>query len=130
VSGARSEADAPGILRIDASQGVEEPLALDPSRLEPGSPVPQQQVRNLYTDASGQFFAGQWHSTPGAWQVRYTESEMCVLSEGRVRLTGRDGRRWEFGPGEGFVVPAGFEGLWEVLEPARKFYAIFEPAKR
>jgi uncharacterized cupin superfamily protein len=24
-------------------------------------------------------------------------------------------------------MPAGFRGLWEVLEPARKFYAIFEP---
>jgi uncharacterized cupin superfamily protein len=24
-------------------------------------------------------------------------------------------------------VPAGFEGLWEVLEDARKFYAIYEP---
>jgi uncharacterized cupin superfamily protein len=24
-------------------------------------------------------------------------------------------------------MPAGFQGLWEVLEPAQKFYAIFEP---
>ena len=29
-------------------------------------------------------------------------------------------------PGAGFVVPAGFEGTWEVLEECTKFYAIFE----
>ena len=33
----------------------------------------------------------------------------------------------DFGPGDCFVVPAGFRGVWEVLEPARKFYAIYEP---
>jgi uncharacterized cupin superfamily protein len=25
------------------------------------------------------------------------------------------------------VVPAGFEGVWEVSEPCKKWYAIFEP---
>ena len=29
--------------------------------------------------------------------------------------------------GQSFVVPAGFSGVWEVLEPARKLYAIYEP---
>jgi uncharacterized cupin superfamily protein len=29
--------------------------------------------------------------------------------------------------GDSFVVPAEFEGTWEVLEPAVKLYAIFEP---
>jgi uncharacterized protein len=116
------------IVRIDGHAGVEEPLPLDPSRLAPGSPPPQQRVRNAYTDASGQFFAGEWRSEVGAWQVRYTENEMCVLTAGRIRLTAVDGQQWEFGPGECFAIPAGFEGRWEVLEPAHKFYAIFEAA--
>ena len=34
--------------------------------------------------------------------------------------------RWEFGAGAAFVVPAGFEGTWEVIEDCTKFYAIFE----
>jgi uncharacterized cupin superfamily protein len=25
------------------------------------------------------------------------------------------------------VVPAGFEGIWEVTEPCKKWYSIFEP---
>jgi uncharacterized cupin superfamily protein len=27
------------------------------------------------------------------------------------------------------VMPAGFVGLWEVLEPAEKFYATYEPTR-
>jgi len=59
--------------------------------------------------------------------VSYTENELCVLTEGRVRISDDHGRFWTFGPGDCFVMPAGFRGVWEVLEPARKFYAIYEP---
>jgi uncharacterized cupin superfamily protein len=87
---------------------------------------PRQQIANHFTDASQQFFAGTWSSTPGKWRIRYSESEFCCLTRGRVALENLAGNRWEFGPGAGFVVPAGFEGTWEVLEPCTKFYAIFE----
>ena len=117
----------PEVVRIDEFGGKEEALELDRSRLAAGSPVPAQFVRNLYTDVTGRFFGGIWRSTTGAWRVRYTENELCVLTEGRVRISDDHGRFWTFGPGDCFVMPAGFRGLWEVLEPARKFYAIFEP---
>jgi uncharacterized cupin superfamily protein len=118
----------PAVLKIDEFTGHEEALELDPARLAPGSRMPAQFVRNLFTDATGRFFAGIWRSSPGAWRVAYTENELCLLTEGRVRISDDAGRSWEFGPGECFVMPAGFHGLWEVLEPARKFYAIYEPA--
>jgi hypothetical protein len=88
----------------------------------------EQHARNLYSDGTGRFHTGIWRSSVGAWRVSYTENELCVLTQGRVRLTTDDGRSWTFGPGECFLVPAGFNGLWETLEPARKFYAIHEPA--
>jgi uncharacterized cupin superfamily protein len=119
-------AAAPGIIRIDEHSGQAEPLALDAARLAPGSALPAQSVRNLYSDVTGCFHAGIWSSTPGAWRVAYTENELCVLTQGRVRISDDHGRSWTFGEGESFVVPAGFSGLWEVLEPARKFYAIYE----
>jgi hypothetical protein len=50
-----------------------------------------------------------------------------VLLAGRVRLTERGGRAEDYAAGDGFVVPAGFEGTWETLEPVRKWYVIFEP---
>ena len=64
----------------------------------------------------------------GAWRVQYTEHEFCHLLSGRVRLhddAGGDAVVLE--AGQSFVVPAGFSGVWEVLEPARKLYAIYEP---
>jgi uncharacterized cupin superfamily protein len=105
------------------------PLAAESSapaadRLISGDPA--QQIANHYADASQQFFAGTWSSTVGKWRIRYSESEFCCLTRGRVALQSGAGERWEFGPGAAFVVPAGFEGTWEVLEPCTKFYAIFE----
>ena len=105
------------------------PLAGEPStpaaeRLVAGSP--RQVVSNYFTDTTEQFFAGRWSSTPGKWRIRYTESEFCCLTKGRVVLENSAGERWEFAAGAGFVVPAGFEGTWEVLEECTKFYAIFE----
>jgi uncharacterized protein len=87
---------------------------------------PRQSVANYFTDASQQFFAGRWSSSPGKWRIRYSESEFCCLKSGRVVLQNLAGERWEFGPGAAFVVPAGFEGTWEVIEDCTKFYAIFE----
>jgi len=87
---------------------------------------PRQAIANHFTDATQQFFAGTWSSTPGKWRIRYSESEFCCLTKGRVVLENQSGDRWEFGPGMGFVVPSGFEGTWEVLETCTKFYAIFE----
>jgi uncharacterized cupin superfamily protein len=87
---------------------------------------PRQQVTNYFSDATQQFHTGVWSSTRGKWRIRYSESEFCCLTRGRVALENERGQRWEFGPGDGFLVPAGFAGSWEVLEDCTKFYAIFE----
>jgi uncharacterized protein len=44
-----------------------------------------------------------------------------------VRLESVSGEKHELRAGDAFVVPAGFEGTWEVTEPCKKWYAIFEP---
>jgi uncharacterized cupin superfamily protein len=43
---------------------------------------------------------------------------------GRARLTEAGGEAQDFGPGDAFVIPRGFEGTWETVEPVRKIYAI------
>jgi uncharacterized cupin superfamily protein len=88
--------------------------------------IPRARVSNQYGEASQQFFCGVWTSTAGKWRVRYTEHEFCVIIEGRVRLESAAGDRHELRAGDAFVVPAGFEGTWEVTEPCKKWYAIFE----
>ena len=44
-------------------------------------------------------------------------------------LTDADGEAQEFKAGDAFVIPAGFAGTWETIEPVRKWYAIFEAKK-
>lgn len=90
--------------------------------------APEHRVWNFFTDSSQQFFAGRWSSTRGRWRVTYTENELCHLTRGRVRITARSGRSWAFAAGDSFVVPAGFQGTWEVIEDCAKIYAIFQPA--
>ena len=94
-------------------------------RLLAGSP--RQKTGNVFADTGGKFFAGVWESTPGKWRVRYSENEFCHMTAGRIRITDTAGAEREFAAGDTFVVPAGFEGTWEVLEAARKLYVIYEP---
>ena len=106
-------------LRIDSESSA--PAA---DRLVAGDP--RQQISNYFSDSTQQFHSGVWSSTRGKWRIRYSESEFCCLTRGRVALENTGGQRWEFGPGDGFLVPAGFAGTWEVVEDCTKFYAIFE----
>jgi uncharacterized cupin superfamily protein len=88
--------------------------------------APEHRLWNVFADTTQQFFVGRWASTRGKWRVRYTENELCVMTAGRVVIESDSGERATFGPGDAFVVPAGFAGTWEVLEDCSKIYAIFE----
>jgi uncharacterized cupin superfamily protein len=106
----------------DAATGEES--APEADKLVSGTP--KAVVTNRYAEPSGQFFAGDWRSTIGKWRVTYSEHEFCHLLEGKVILASDAGDEWCFGPGDAWVIPAGFSGTWETVEPARKRYAIFE----
>jgi uncharacterized cupin superfamily protein len=88
----------------------------------------RQRVDNHYSDPSGQFHAGIWSGGLGTWRVKYSEHEFCTLLEGLVRVSDAKGGEVMLQAGDHFVIPAGFEGVWQVLEPAKKTYAIFEAA--
>ena len=110
---------------VDFRTKIDSESATQPAdRLIAGDP--RQQISNYFSDPTQQFHSGVWSSTRGKWRIRYTESEFCCLTRGRVALENPEGRRWEFAAGEGFLVPAGFSGTWEVIEDCTKFYAIFE----
>ncbi len=85
---------------------------------------PSTGLASAYENEAAGFYAGTWQSEVGAWRVAYDEDELCVILVGRVRLTEDGGEAREFGPGEAFVVPRGFRGVWETVEPVRKIYAI------
>ena len=64
-----------------------------------------------------------WEKEVSTFDWRYGDSETCLVLEGRVRVTPRDGKPVELGAGDLVVFPAGMECVWEVLEPIRKHYA-------
>lgn len=102
------------------------PELIETARLVAG--VPRQTVANAYSDPGNAFHCGVWEGEVGAWRVAYTEHEFCHLLAGRVRLLADDGNETVLAAGDSFVIPSGFTGVWEVLEPARKLYAVYEPA--
>jgi uncharacterized cupin superfamily protein len=116
----------PGIVRIPHDTAGSTPAPVASERLLTGRPM--QVVANAYSDAGNAFHCGVWEGEVGAWRVAYTEHEFCHLLAGRVRMRGDDGNETTLVAGDSFVIPAGFEGIWEVLEPARKLYAVYEPS--
>jgi uncharacterized cupin superfamily protein len=110
------------------------PFDLSGSTPDTGSPAPERVVKgnpanrswNLYASPDGKFFSGVWESEPGAWRIHYTEHEFCHIIEGVSRLTGDDGTSLMVKAGDAFVIPAGFTGVWEVVERTRKHYAIYD----
>ncbi len=99
------------------------PVAAD--RLISGQPM--QAVANAYSDPGDAFHCGVWEGDVGAWRVHYTEHEFCHMLAGRVRIVDDEGGERIVAAGDSFVIPAGFSGIWEILEPARKLYAVYEP---
>lgn len=87
---------------------------------------PAQTAHNLFVSADGRFNSGIWECEPGTWRVVFSESEFCQLLAGILIVTGDDGSVRTFKAGDAFVSPAGFTGTWQVVERAKKVYAIYE----
>ena len=87
---------------------------------------PKQTVWRHYTDPSMRFFVGLWHSEVGKWHIAYAEEEFCQMLEGTSVITDGEGRAVTVRAGESFVVPSGFVGTWEVVEPTTKRFVIYE----
>lgn len=79
-------------------------------------------IWEVFTDASGRFHTGHVADEVGIHTVVYSATEFSMILEGRLRLDGPDGTA-TFGPGEAFVIEAGFLGTWETLEPVTRIYA-------
>lgn len=101
-----------------------EPFSPPAERILAGDP--KQSAINLFQSADGRFNSGIWECQPGTWRVVFSESEFCHLLAGVIIVTGDDGSVQTFKAGDAFVSPAGFTGTWQVIEPARKYYAFYE----
>lgn len=122
---------APAIVRLDppASAPATEPVLDRPrrDRLESGDPL--RQTWTLYEAPQGDLSAGTWACEVGRWRIVFPEGkdEVFFLLEGVVRLhDGERGGFTEFRAGQGGVIPGGFVGAFEVVEPVRKHFVVRE----
>lgn len=88
---------------------------------------PLQQAWSAYEGSEGRFHSGVWRSEVGKWRVNYSEEEYCEILEGVSVIADERGNVVTVRKGDRFVVPRGFAGTWEVVEPTRKIYVIYEP---
>lgn len=112
------------IVRFDApaSAGViDHPR---PDRLERGNP--RRETWSLYESADGVTSAGIWACEPGRWRIAFPagKEEYFFVLEGHVRLHDAQGGFTDVMPGQGALIPAGFEGAFEVLAPVRKHFVV------
>lgn len=96
-----------------------------PDRLVAGNPLRQTWLLHEAGPAS----AGVWECEVGRWRIAFpaTRQEYFHVLSGRVRLHGPEGAT-DIGPGQGAVIPPGFEGEFEVLEPVRKQFVLVDTA--
>lgn len=97
-----------------------------PERLLQGNPL--RTTWNHFTNASGEVSAGIWSCEKGAWRIAFgpRKDEYFYVLEGRCRVIDEQGYAAEAGPGDAMVIPAGFKGVFEVVEAVRKHYVIVE----
>lgn len=112
---------------VDFAQAKTAPEYYSPDAHKVLKGDPKQSVRNHYSSPCGQFSTGIWEGEVGHWTVSYSEHEYCELLAGVSVLRDEQGNAKTLRAGDRFVIPAGFKGTWEVLEPTRKVYVIYEP---
>ncbi len=99
-------------------------------RLVKGNPrrVTQTEFTAGSGQGNGELDAGQWSCEVGAWRIEFAANrdEFFHLLSGRIRLCDADGLVTEVGPGESAVIPAGFSGVFEVVEPVVKHFVLVE----
>lgn len=114
------------IVRFDPPSA--EPVVDQPrvERREAGAPL--RETWSLYECAADGVSAGIWTCEPGRWRIEFGphEHEYFIVLEGRARIHDAEGGCTEIGPGQAVVIPAGFQGSFEVLERVRKHFVVIE----
>lgn len=99
-----------------------------PDRLEQGNP--RRETWALYASADGLMSSGIWACEVGRWRIAFPagKEEYFFVLEGHVRLHDAQGGSVDVLAGQGAVIPAGFEGAFEVVSPVRKHFVVVDRA--
>jgi uncharacterized cupin superfamily protein len=113
------------VIVFDTSIAPRETRIDDPALVD--TPYVSKSWRCFSSDDS-RVVSGIWEAGPHLERCVCDFDEMCHILEGEVRLTDASGRSQKFGPGDSFVVAAGFNGTWENLSFVRKVFLISSAA--
>lgn len=113
------------VIVFSANQADFEESLTPPEKCIKGHPV--QRTWHQFSSGDGKFLAGTWEAEPGAWSVSYSENEYFRILSGHSILRDQHGAEQPLHAGDDVVIPAGFEGTWEVVETTRKIYVIYQP---
>lgn len=110
--------DAPGFAPV-----IDHPRE---DRREAGNP--ERRTWTLYEPPAGDLSAGIWECEPGRWRIVFApdKDEYFFVLQGHVRLHDVRGGVTDVKAGEAAVIPAGFEGSFEVVERVRKHFVLIE----
>lgn len=121
----RSDKTLTDVIVFAANQAEFEEIQTPPEKCINGQPI--QRTWHQFTSSDEKFFAGTWEAEPGAWSVSYSENEYFRILSGHSILRDKNGAEQQLRAGDDVVIPAGFEGTWEVVETTRKIYVIYQP---
>lgn len=84
--------------------------------------------RQLFASAGTE--VGVWRSTPGGWAIESRpDTEVVSVLSGLATITDANGTSYQVGPGDLFVLPAGWSGRWDIIETLEKLYVTIEEEK-
>lgn len=63
-----------------------------------------------------------WKCDPSAFDWEYTQTETCLLINGKVTVTDKEGNSASFGPGDLVIFPKDLECTWNITEAVSKYY--------
>lgn len=119
---------SPSIVKIEPTSdaGVVDHPRED--RRERGCPL--RETWTLYESADGLMTGGIWQCEVGRWRIMFPpgKDEYFFVLQGHVRLHDQLGQWTDVKAGEGAVIPGGFMGSFEVVEPVRKHFVVTERA--
>ncbi len=116
------------LLPDGALDGGMKPMGyIDPDTVADGIEI-DERGHLFFTNAAGNVNAGVWQCSPCTERiVDYPYDQCCFVLEGSLTITDEQGHAETFNPGDSFIIPRGFSGLWQMTERYRNFFVTVEP---
>ena len=118
--------NSPNVIRFSDLQPASSQHYPDAAMRVKGKPM--RTTADYFANADHGMRSGIWRSEVGAYRIALPpgKTEVFHLLSGQVLITADGAAPVSFGPGQSGVLPAGFRGIFEIVEAASKLYVVSE----